>query len=190
MSNDPVRMESSIPVIPLPPGLSWTFIVTPIGPIGMAATPKGVCRVMLNADPRWAATAYPEQRPSHVFPHAFPGGKAVVAYLNGFATALDDVPIDPQGTPFQIRVWSATRNIPFGETRSYGEIAEQLGSPGGARAVGQALGANPIPLLVPCHRVLAADRGPGGFAYGLDLKRQLLAHEQTPGVAIETGARP
>ncbi len=188
MSNDPVRMESSIPVIPLPPGLSWTFIVTPVGPIGMAATPKGVCRVMLNADPRWAAKAYPNERPSHVFPHAFPGGKAVVAYLNGFATALDGVPIDPVGTPFQIRVWTATRRIPFGETRSYGEIARQVGSPGGARAVGQALRANPIPLLVPCHRVLAAGKALGGFAFGLDLKQRLLAHEQAPGVAIEATA--
>lgn len=178
-------MGSSIPVIPLPPGLSWTFIVTPIGPIGMASTPKGVCRVKLLAEPRWAFAAFPDQPVAHVFPHAFPGGKAIVAYLNGFKNALDNVPLDPTGTPFQMAVWQATQKIPFGETRSYGDIAKAIGKPKAAQAVGQALGANPVPLLVPCHRVLASDGSLGGWSGGGDLKATLLAHEASPGTAID-----
>ncbi|MBI5137863.1 MAG: methylated-DNA--[protein]-cysteine S-methyltransferase [Nitrospirae bacterium] len=185
MQGEPMRMDSSIPVIPLPPGLSWTYIITPIGPIGMAATPRGVCRVELGAGPRWAYAAYPGERVAHVFPHAFPGGKAIVAYLNGFLDALGGVPLDPPGTPFQLAVWQAARRIPPGQVRTYGELAGAIGRPRAARAVGQALGANPVPLLVPCHRVVAAGGALGGFTGGTALKARLLAHEAAPGRAIE-----
>jgi methylated-DNA-[protein]-cysteine S-methyltransferase len=168
---------TSIPVIPLPPGVSWTYVISPLGPVGMAATPKGVCRVALGAPPRWARAAFPGVRPSHVFPHAFPGGKAVVAYLTGLAADLNAVPVDVGGTPFQLAVWRAAREIPYGRTVTYGELAARIGRPGAARAVGQALGANPVPLLVPCHRVVAAGGGLGGFTGGLDLKARLLALE-------------
>ena len=83
----------------------------------------------------------------------------------------------PHGTAFQKRVWSALEQIPFGETRSYGQIAAAVGSPGAARAVGRANAANPICLLVPCHRVIGADGSLTGFALGEELKRRLLAHE-------------
>jgi len=85
--------------------------------------------------------------------------------------------IDPKGTPFQKRVWAALREIPFGETRSYGEIARMIGSPAAARAVGGACRANPILLVTPCHRVTAA-HGIGGFSVGVALKEKLLAFEQ------------
>jgi O-6-methylguanine DNA methyltransferase len=81
------------------------------------------------------------------------------------------------GTPFQQAVWSALRRIAPGATQSYAEIARAVGSPGAARAVGQACGANPIPLLVPCHRVLASGGQLGGFSGGLDWKQKLLARE-------------
>jgi O-6-methylguanine DNA methyltransferase len=81
------------------------------------------------------------------------------------------------GTEFQKRVWNALRKISLGETRSYGEIARQIGKPRAVRAVGGACGANPIPVLVPCHRVLAANKKLGGFSGGLDWKRNLLARE-------------
>ena len=81
------------------------------------------------------------------------------------------------GTPFQQTVWRALEKIPFGQTLSYGEIASAIGKPKGARAVGGACGANPIPVLVPCHRVLAANGKLGGFSGGLDWKRRLLARE-------------
>jgi O-6-methylguanine DNA methyltransferase len=170
-------MGGSIPVIPLPAGLSWTYILSPLGPVGMAATPRGVCRVELGAEPRWYRRAFPGTPVSHVFPHAFPGGKAVVAYLTGLSADLGAVPLDMGGTPFQRAVWKAAAAIPRGETRTYAQIARAVGRPGAARAVGQALGANPVPLLVPCHRVIASDGTLGGFAGGLDLKTRLLALE-------------
>jgi methylated-DNA-[protein]-cysteine S-methyltransferase len=83
----------------------------------------------------------------------------------------------PRGTPFQKRVWSVLEQIPFGETRSYGQIAVAIGQPGAARAVGRANGANPICLVVPCHRVIGADGSLTGFALGEHLKRRLLEHE-------------
>jgi methylated-DNA-[protein]-cysteine S-methyltransferase len=80
-------------------------------------------------------------------------------------------------SPFHRLVWGAARTIPYGETRSYAWVARQVGSPRAARAVGQALGANPLPLIVPCHRVVASDGGLGGFAGGLALKHRLLEIE-------------
>ena len=82
-----------------------------------------------------------------------------------------------RGTAFQRAVWQAMLEIPRGETRSYGWLAERIGRPGAARAVGQAVGANPLPLLVPCHRVIASDGGLGGFGGGLEMKEALLRHE-------------
>ena len=86
-------------------------------------------------------------------------------------------PLDLAGTEFQKSVWNALRKISLGKTKSYGEIAQAIGRPRAIRAVGGACGANPVPVLVPCHRVLAANKKPGGFSGGLDWKRKLLAHE-------------
>jgi methylated-DNA-[protein]-cysteine S-methyltransferase len=88
-----------------------------------------------------------------------------------------DVPLDASGTPFQQKVWKAARVIPFGQTRSYWWIAVRLGDPHAMRAVGGALGANPLPLFIPCHRVLRSDGALGGFSAGLEWKRLLLDHE-------------
>jgi O-6-methylguanine DNA methyltransferase len=87
-------------------------------------------------------------------------------------------PLDLAGTEFQKSVWNALRKIPLGQTKSYGEIARAIGNPKAVRAVGGACGANPIPVLVPCHRVLAANKELGGFSGGLDWKRELLARER------------
>jgi O-6-methylguanine DNA methyltransferase len=92
-------------------------------------------------------------------------------------------PLDPPGTEFQKSVWQAMRKIPLGKTKSYGELAQAIGKPKAVRAVGGACGANPIPVLVPCHRVLAANGKIGGFSGGLDRKRDLLKRE---GVKIST----
>ena len=94
-------------------------------------------------------------------------------YFAGTRKAFS-VPILPEGTAFQKRVWQALRAIPYGGTRSYAEVAEAAGAPGAALAAGQAIGANPIPVLIPCHRVIRADGSIGGFSGGLDLKRYLL----------------
>lgn len=89
-----------------------------------------------------------------------------------------ELALAPPGTAFQQRVWQELRRIPFGATISYGELARRIGSPGASRAVGAANGANPIPIVIPCHRVIAADGSLGGYSGGLDFKRWLLAHER------------
>ena len=88
-----------------------------------------------------------------------------------------DLPLDPRGTAFELRVWAALRTIPYGETRSYGTIAAAIGSPRAARAVGMANHRNPLPILIPCHRVIGADGSLTGYAGGLAAKRRLLALE-------------
>ncbi len=100
----------------------------------------------------------------------------MIDYLAGDRTTFD-LPLDPAGTPFQRRVWHALARIPYGTTRSYGELAEELGT--GPRALGGACGRNPIPLFIPCHRVLAADHSLGGYSglNGIDTKRFLLQLE-------------
>ena len=87
-------------------------------------------------------------------------------------------PLDlSSGSEFQRRVWNALRKIPFGQTKSYAQVAQSIDRPGAVRAVGQACGANPIPVVIPCHRVLAAGGKLGGFSSGLDWKRKLLTRE-------------
>lgn len=87
------------------------------------------------------------------------------------------VPLAPRGTAFQQRVWEALRGIPFGALRNYGDIARAIGKPGASRAVGQANGSNPLPIVVPCHRVIASDGSIGGYTGGLAVKHRLLAIE-------------
>jgi methylated-DNA-[protein]-cysteine S-methyltransferase len=101
---------------------------------------------------------------------------ALQAYLQG-ESARFDVPLAPEGTPFQRAVWQALRAIPFGTTTTYGELAKKLGKPQAKRAVGAANGQNPIVIVVPCHRVVGADGSLVGFGGGLARKRWLLAHE-------------
>lgn len=99
-----------------------------------------------------------------------------------------DLPLAPIGTAFQQRVWTALQEIPFGETRSYGELAAEVGNPHASRAVGRANATNPICVIVPCHRIIGADGSLTGFAFGEDLKRRLLAHEQ-PDQRSSSGTR-
>jgi len=107
--------------------------------------------------------------------------KAVIrvldAYFGGKIGALDDLDVDTGGTPFQQKVWRALRRIPAGRTVAYRDLARTIGAPEAVRAVGAANGANPIGIVVPCHRVIAADGALQGYAYGLDRKRWLLKHE-------------
>ena len=99
-------------------------------------------------------------------------------YFSGIPVAFSDIPLDlAETTPFQQAVWKAAQAIPWGKTISYRGLAEQIGKSNAARAVGQALGRNPIPILIPCHRILAKDDRLGGFSAGLDWKRHLLALE-------------
>ena len=103
---------------------------------------------------------------------------ALAAYFDGNVEALDELEVHAEGTPFQLAVWKSLREIPAGETRSYGEVAEAVGVPGAARAVGMANAANPIGLIVPCHRVIRSGGALGGYGFGVETKRWLLDHEQ------------
>ena len=157
-------------------------IDTPIGRIVVAATPAGVCRVCFASErpenwylwfDRYFSTLPLEQRHPVV-------DRAVSEIEEYFARHRQsfDVPLDLRGTEFQLRVWTELVNVPFGATTSYGELARRVGKPGGARAIGNALGRNPVPIIVPCHRVIGHDQALVGFGGGLSLKEQLLELEQ------------
>jgi methylated-DNA-[protein]-cysteine S-methyltransferase len=108
--------------------------------------------------------------------------RAVEAYFAGDATAFDDLPVRQDGTAHQQAVWKALRDIPAGETVTYGELTARLGlAPGASRAVGSACGANLVAPIVPCHRVVRTGGGLGGYAYGLPTKQWLLDHESSAG---------
>jgi len=104
-------------------------------------------------------------------------GRQLDAYFAGELKTFD-IPLGLDGTPFQLRVWSALRDIPFGQTRSYGQLAASLGAPSAMRAVGAANGRNPIAIVVPCHRVVGADGSLTGFGGGIERKKFLLNLEQ------------
>lgn len=156
--------------------IRWASVATSLGKMLVAATDKGICRLSF-AEGSEELTAR--------FPHAqldqgddeFAGLVADVVAAVEQPGSASGIPIDVQGTAFQEAVWAQLRAIPPGETRSYGEIAARLGKPGASRAVGQANGANPVAVLTPCHRVVAADGSLGGYAYGEDIKRALLKRE-------------
>jgi methylated-DNA-[protein]-cysteine S-methyltransferase len=102
-----------------------------------------------------------------------PARRQLEAYFRGELRDFD-LPLAPRGTPFQLRVWAELRNIPYGRTISYGELSRRLGDPALTRAVGAANGANPISIIIPCHRVIGADGALVGYGGGLDVKRKLL----------------
>jgi len=104
--------------------------------------------------------------------------RALEAYLEGELEALDAIAVDPGGTEFQARVWAALRRIPPGRTASYTELARAVGASSAVRAVGSANGQNPVPVVIPCHRVVRSDGTLGGYGGGLDRKRWLLDHEK------------
>jgi methylated-DNA-[protein]-cysteine S-methyltransferase len=107
--------------------------------------------------------------------------EALQAYFDGDGALVEKLATDPGGTDFQRKVWAALRTIPSGETRTYGEIARQIGRPTASRAVGAANGQNPIAIVVPCHRVIGEDGALTGYAGGLERKKWLLQHEARPG---------
>ena len=166
-----------------------THFVTPLGPMTVASTAHGVVASSLPGDGRdhvrrWLARRLPRAEVVEGTGRNAAVVSAVQAYLAGRRRDLD-VPLDLRGTPFQKKVWSALRRVPYGETISYADLARRAGHPRAARACGSANGSNPVPLFVPCHRTIAADGTLGGFGGGLPLKRRLLALERGP----ESGRR-
>ena len=142
-------------------------ITTPIGTFGLVASARGLTNV------RWSAKGLPDE-PSAVLDDA---ARQLTAYFDGELTSFS-LPLDLAGTDFQRRCWLALATIPYGQTVSYGEQARRLGlGPDSARAVGAANGQNPLPIVLPCHRVIGADGSLTGFGGGLHIKRFLLEHE-------------
>ena len=104
---------------------------------------------------------------------------AIALYFSGELKAIDSLPVQAAGTPFQQQVWQALRGIPCGATVSYGQLARQIGRPNAVRAVGLTNGSNPVPIVVPCHRVIGSDGSLTGYGGGIDRKRWLLEHERS-----------
>jgi len=154
---------------------------TPLGPFSIATDANGTVHATAFGDEEELRERLPSAiavTPFQTPAHRSEARRQVEEYFTRKCQRFD-LPLAAQGTAFQQRVWTALREIPFGKTTSYGTLAAQIGSPKAARAVGSANGANPICLIVPCHRVIAADSSLGGFAFGLAIKQALLAHEQT-----------
>jgi len=154
---------------------------SPIGRITLAAHDGRLCA--LDFTERWSrrrAALVARFGALELSSAADPAGtvSALAAYFSGDVDALARIAVDPGGTPFQRRVWGALRRLPPGRTVSYGELARAIGAPTAARAVGTGNGANPIALVIPCHRVIRGDGGLGGYAGGVRRKRWLLAHER------------
>ena len=158
--------------------INYTILESPMGEIFLAESTRGLIYVGLGADGLGGLTAFAHEHfpGEQIVPSIVDSMFQVQEYLSGQRRAFE-VTLDLQGTPFQKEVWRALQEIPYGETSTYGQVAERLGRPGAAQAVGQACGANPAPLVVPCHRVLAASGQLGGFSSGLDWKMWLLALE-------------
>lgn len=160
--------------------IRYTTVDSPVGRLLIGRTERGICSINLGDDD---ATLVRQLR------HEFGGAvtirddegmrawaETVLAGLDR-AQPHDALPLDVRASAFQRRVWQALREIPFGETRTYGEVAAAIGSPGAARAVGRACATNPVALVVPCHRVVASGGRLGGYASGVERKRWLLDHE-------------
>ena len=148
-----------------------------LGAVLIAATQKGLCRISFDEG---------EAELRAHFPHAdiAPSDSSFAGLVNDVVAAIDDprhmrsdLPLDVRGTAFQQAVWQALRTIPTGETRTYSEIATAVGRPNAIRAAGTACGDNALAVVIPCHRVVRTDGGLGGYAYGLDRKKVLLARE-------------
>ena len=155
-------------------------LASPIGALTIAVRDGRVCAVDFAG--RWARRLRAlERRFGRVDVESAddPAGVATAfrAYFAGDVAALDRISVNPGGTPFQQRVWSALRTIAAGRTASYTEIARAIGASTAVRAVGAANGANPVAVVIPCHRVVGANGDLTGYAGGLDRKRWLLAHE-------------
>jgi methylated-DNA-[protein]-cysteine S-methyltransferase len=157
----------------------WTVIATPVGEMMVIGDETAVHFVHLPGS--FTSTGFDRHRagtPAAVRAAA----EQIDAYFAGALTSFS-LPLDPSGTEFQRRVWLALADIPYGATESYKGLAARVGNPKACRAVGLANGRNPLPLVLPCHRVIGADGSLTGYGGGLELKRRLLDHERAVPVA-------
>jgi AraC family transcriptional regulator of adaptative response/methylated-DNA-[protein]-cysteine methyltransferase len=160
--------------------LKYAIVQSPLGRLLVAATDRGVCAVKMASSDADLQRALTREYPNATL-RVDSGGlarwtKAILGHLSGRRPRLD-LPLDVQATAFQWQVWTALAAIPYGETRSYAEVAASIGRPTAARAVARACAANPVALAIPCHRVVPSAGGPGGYRWGTARKRALLAAE-------------
>ncbi len=161
--------------------ITYTHTGCPLGQLLVAATQHGICALYMG-------DTHDELKDKLL--QAFLGSTlnrndtalqhwvgTLIQYLNGQQQQLD-IPVDMQGTDFQQRVWNALHTIPYGQTRSYSEIANQIQQPKAFRAVAHACGSNPVPLIIPCHRVVRSDGSLGGYGSGIERKQALLEMEK------------
>ncbi|HSR25464.1 MAG TPA: methylated-DNA--[protein]-cysteine S-methyltransferase [Candidatus Eisenbacteria bacterium] len=155
-------------------------LATAAGTFEAAFTDRGVCCLVFpsqrEAGARWLARHLPGARAGAADTRASTLADELDAYLRGDLTEFE-APVDLIGTPFQLAVWRQLQAIPYGEVRSYADVARSVGRPDAVRAVGAANGANPVPIIVPCHRVIGSTGALTGFGAGIDWKRRLLATE-------------
>lgn len=155
------------------------LVLSPVGPLTVVADSVSVVGLYWPTQQHRRHFADPgEEVPAGVHPILDEAETQLQGYFAGDRTEFT-VPMQPSGDEFSIRVWNILKDIPYGQTATYGAIAKQLGNTALAQRVGQAVGANPIGLMIPCHRVLGADGSLTGFSGGLDVKRWLLTHEQS-----------
>jgi AraC family transcriptional regulator of adaptative response/methylated-DNA-[protein]-cysteine methyltransferase len=185
--------ERAAPKLGMPPakyrrggaGLTISYVIVDaphaaLGRLLVAATPRGICTVAMAATDRELQARVAAEFPAATIVadtgHLRAWTDRIVAHLAGRAPRLD-LPLDIQATAFQWRVWQSLAAIPYGETRTYAAVAAAIGRPGASRAVARACAANPVALAIPCHRVVPAAGGSGGYRWGAARKRALLEHE-------------
>ncbi|MGB3810384.1 MAG: methylated-DNA--[protein]-cysteine S-methyltransferase [Parvibaculum sp.] len=156
-------------------GLASANLKSPIGDLRLAATEEGLIAVVFPIETKRTYANARGSVPARM--HLDAATEALKEYFAGKRTEFKDLTLAPAGTAFQLSVWQALLQIPFGATRSYADIARAIGNPKGVRAVGLANGRNPIPVIVPCHRVIGSNGSLTGFGGGLPTKKWLLAHE-------------
>lgn len=164
-------------------GMAIDYAVTrsPIGLILVAWTARGLCSVRIGDTHNAVVASVRSEFPNATFRRASeisPFAEAMLEHVTGERPEIDDLPLDIRATAFQLRVWRALKQIPYGETRSYSEVAKSIGEPRAARAVARACATNPVALAIPCHRVVRNDGSMGGYGFGVERKEVLLATEK------------
>jgi O-6-methylguanine DNA methyltransferase len=162
--------------------LAYAWIDSPVGPVWVATTSTGLCAVRLGAGQpeeffAWLSRHIDPDPPREDTEVLAPALEQLDQYFSRTRRAFD-LPLDTRGTAFQEAVWAEVRSVPYGTTITYGEIARRVGRPKAARAVGGANGANPLPIIIPCHRVVGAGGALTGYGAGLEIKAQLLQLEE------------